>query len=911
MDTKPILNEIRSKLEKSRSIKILLGNSYERPLKSIDDGYPEIAISLIYDALLKIFSDWATNHHINKDSLASYKDGFSTLGDIPEDSKAVYKLIQHLFVRIDNQKEDIYNVNIKSTLEIFRDFVEILNILEKEDTEKDTTFSIKPEIKSKLKFLIELLGILKFKLFKYYQLKDESVYLLFQRKKGIKYEYSEIFVSDNIQLLDELSKEMQSILTTSYPLTTSLVITDNYSIIKSKSRNVYTLDTLIGKYLNFKNYIEHIYQSNFFKISQSIIPLKGELLSYSGDKQDYIIDEVGDVDEIIDEFINSPQGNLFAVSKAGGGKTALCKRIFDRINTKEIRKQYALYYDLSKMEKNDTIENFITAYTTNYFNINSDDIFDFIYFLSCNGKLILILDGLDEIFDKINMNDILYVFSEISKLFTENSKIIITSRQSFLMSSKQIGELLDRNAVVTEKINYGLNNVGVDPLQLPNFKILKLQDINLSSEECSLKHNRIYNSLKCNSDIYISPIQYQLINNISVDKSIQAFNPEECSFIQAKLIYSYITSLSKSIEKTTFSKFIRYFYRAYQMKVFNFSLIDIFSTFGNDLFEDGILALDYMKLQALFIETDNQKIRFRHKNYYEFLFALGYMMNTSIEFSNKELFITDEIRAFIYEISSDPSYFDLFIEPNRNDRILRKGLYIIGDYDKAQIIELNKVVIFDEFPVTVKEYNDFLDYANKNDVSCFQHPQQPADISHLPKYNKLKIADYYSNPEYESFPAVCISWWSAYAFAKYAGKRLPTAVEWECAGRGKYGNLFPWGNKIDIKYANSADYWANKLLISYDNWKNHYDHDKMLRGGSILGVDLFPKNISPIGIRNMAGNVWEFTATTNETMDKAVICGGSYDNPFRAMKCATRGLADIIVTSNVVGFRCCKTLDIS
>ena len=78
-----------------------------------------------------------------------------------------------------------------------------------------------------------------------------------------------------------------------------------------------------------------------------------------------------------------------------------------------------------------------------------------------------------------------------------------------------------------------------------------------------------------------------------------------------------------------------------------------------------------------------------------------------------------------------------------------------------------------------------------------------------------------------------------------------------------------------------------------------------------MGVDLFPKNISPIGIRNMAGNVWEFTATTNETMDKAVICGGSYDNPFRAMKCATRGLADIIVTSNVVGFRCCKTLDIS
>jgi serine/threonine-protein kinase len=81
-------------------------------------------------------------------------------------------------------------------------------------------------------------------------------------------------------------------------------------------------------------------------------------------------------------------------------------------------------------------------------------------------------------------------------------------------------------------------------------------------------------------------------------------------------------------------------------------------------------------------------------------------------------------------------------------------------------------------------------------------------------------------------PVVNVSIVDAHAFAKWAGKRLPTAQEWEKAARGTDGRLLPWGDDPDAARCNVAS--------------------KGLRPAAD-----FPNGASPYGALNMVGNAWE------------------------------------------------------
>ena len=95
----------------------------------------------------------------------------------------------------------------------------------------------------------------------------------------------------------------------------------------------------------------------------------------------------------------------------------------------------------------------------------------------------------------------------------------------------------------------------------------------------------------------------------------------------------------------------------------------------------------------------------------------------------------------------------------------------------------------------------------------------------------------------ENHPINCVAWDQAKSFCEFAGGRLPSEAEWEYAARGTDDRIFPWGNQpATCRYA-----------IMCDN------RDRSGCGrGSTWPVCSRPAGVSPFGLCDMAGNVWEW-----------------------------------------------------
>ena len=195
-----------------------------------------------------------------------------------------------------------------------------------------------------------------------------------------------------------------------------------------------------------------------------------------------------------------------------------------------------------------------------------------------------------------------------------------------------------------------------------------------------------------------------------------------------------------------------------------------------------------------------------------------------------------------------------------------------GDLVPGEVVKVTDYFYMDTTEVTIGQFNEFLKFSGYK-------PEESIDLEKLYKYSPTS-----------DHPMIYVTWHDATAYAKWAGKRLPTEAEWEFAARGGLVDKeFPWGDEENIDIAH--EYANFDGTFGRDQW------DKTAPVGS------FKPN--GYGLHDMAGNVWEWCQDWHDSnKTRRVLRGGSWCFNSLNLRVANRYYYTPTSIFNYVGFRC-------
>ncbi len=169
----------------------------------------------------------------------------------------------------------------------------------------------------------------------------------------------------------------------------------------------------------------------------------------------------------------------------------------------------------------------------------------------------------------------------------------------------------------------------------------------------------------------------------------------------------------------------------------------------------------------------------------------------------------------------------------------------------------------DRFPVTNVQFKKFMDVTR----------YKPADtVNFLKHWQKGRIPK-----GLEQYPVVYISMEDAKAYAKWAGKRLPTEIEWQYAAQTAALNEWPWPQTTPV--TRKEEQITGTLTVTsiegIDSTRCN------LGNGRLYPVGAYPKGVNPNGLYDLTGCVWQLTNDEymNGSYRYIILKGGSYFKP--------------------------------
>ncbi|WP_197516741.1 MULTISPECIES: SUMF1/EgtB/PvdO family nonheme iron enzyme [Nocardia] len=231
----------------------------------------------------------------------------------------------------------------------------------------------------------------------------------------------------------------------------------------------------------------------------------------------------------------------------------------------------------------------------------------------------------------------------------------------------------------------------------------------------------------------------------------------------------------------------------------------------------------------------------------------------------------DELTRFLAQVPADAigdsPDTDQLIQPDRirhpvdgrSMTWIPEGVYLSGPMDQPVWLAGFHI---DTYPVTNADYAVFVTATGHTAPRHWGNGRPPADL-----------ADH---------PVVWVTHDDATAYARWAHKLLPTAQQWEKAARGTSGATWPWGNQVTPAKCNCK---------VFD------------QPGATTPVDCFKSSVSPYGVFDLCGNVWEWLSTESSP-GRFELKGSSFSSLLEAARPAAFNDANHLMCDDDTGFRC-------
>ena len=270
----------------------------------------------------------------------------------------------------------------------------------------------------------------------------------------------------------------------------------------------------------------------------------------------------------------------------------------------------------------------------------------------------------------------------------------------------------------------------------------------------------------------------------------------------------------------------------------------------------------------------------------------------------------------VFETGADPEAWAL----------VPAGEFLSGQHNRPVMVDHGYEIMVTD--VTVGQYAAFLNHALAEGTLHIDGGQvvgfYPGDEFHAVKHEvEIAAADYLfvplgdpasrfafdgsafsANTGYETHPMTNVSWFGAWGYCGTYGYRLPSELEWEKAARGSADDRpFPWGEEIQ---RNNANFSASRdPFEDMGSFGSRTSPVGFYNGRTYDGYDTL-NAVSPYGLHDMAGNVWQWTGDVYEGQHYRYLRGGSKDTYEMDLRVWVRNNATPTDYSPGVGFRCTR-----